>query len=125
MVVRDFDFFGMGTLPSETNAKLIVNADAVLSQAVSAKLFEAIARRGRELGQFANTVDLSQLASRDPPEVLRTSPSSFSAVYAVEEVLRCLVCEGSNHGLYYNGYRDNTPATGVSALTTCVSAARA
>jgi hypothetical protein len=61
VVVRDFDFFGMGTLPAETNAILIVNADAVLAQTVPTKLFEAIARWGSELRQFANTVDLSQL----------------------------------------------------------------
>jgi hypothetical protein len=46
VVVRDFDFFGMGTLPPETDAILIVNADAVLSQAVPAKLLEPIARWG-------------------------------------------------------------------------------
>jgi hypothetical protein len=49
MVVRDFDFFGMGTLPPETNAILIVNADAVLSQAGPAKLLETIARWCSEL----------------------------------------------------------------------------
>jgi len=39
MVVRDFDVGGIFTLPPETNAKLVVDTDAVLPNSVAAQSF--------------------------------------------------------------------------------------
>jgi hypothetical protein len=59
MVVCDLNFVGIAILPTETDAKLIVDSNAVLPFAATTQSFQSIARRNRQFGAVLDLVDLS------------------------------------------------------------------
>jgi len=58
VVVGDFDFVRIATLPTKADAILVVNPNAVLSTSVSAQTLKAVPRRYRQLSDIADTIDL-------------------------------------------------------------------
>src|SRR3954464_1072604 len=87
VIVHDLDLFCASVSPSETQAPLIVDADAVLAGAIPVQGLQAIAgRRGQEL-ECLGRVHLRELARgdlRDRAKSLRASclkegPSLFAA----------------------------------------------
>ena len=75
VVVRDFDLVGIATLPSEADAVLIVDADAVLPAAVATQALQAVPGRDRQIADTLHTVELVELALGDSPELLRAGPT--------------------------------------------------
>lgn len=75
MVVRDLDFVGITVLPAETNSILLIDANAVLTFAVTGQPFKAVAWRDRELPKVAHAVQLRELSPNDGPEVAWTRRS--------------------------------------------------
>ena len=67
MIVRDFNFVGIASLPSETNPILIVDPDTVLPAPVSAQPFEVIPSWNSELAKVSNSIDLIELPPANLP----------------------------------------------------------
>ena len=53
MIVRDFNFVGIASLPFETNPILIVDSNTVLSDPISAQPFEVIPSWNSELAKVS------------------------------------------------------------------------
>ena len=68
VVVRDFDIAGITLLPAVTNAKLIVDANAVLPASQTRERFEPIPRQNREFAQLTHAIELCQCARDDVPK---------------------------------------------------------
>jgi hypothetical protein len=54
VIIRDFDVVGISSLPSETDAILLVDSNAVLTPAVPRESLEPVTRWNRQLPQIAN-----------------------------------------------------------------------
>jgi hypothetical protein len=94
VVVDDLDIVGIASLPSEADAPLVVDANAVLAPAVALERLPLIAGRGRQVLENSSAVQIEQLpASRplDGPE-----PPNRPVV---EQFLHALVLEGPDHTL--------------------------
>jgi hypothetical protein len=68
MVITDFDICGVCTGPVEANPPLIVDADGILSLAISLESFETVSGRDgqiRECDGFIHLNDLAEGGSRD------------------------------------------------------------
>jgi len=76
MVVRDFDLVGIATLPTETDAVLIINANAVLSTPTATQAFKAIPGRNCQLANMTHTVELVELAAGNAPQIPRAGSAS-------------------------------------------------
>jgi hypothetical protein len=91
VVIDDLDIDGSLRRPDEAHSELIVDPDAVLSRAVAAKRFEAIARRYAQVVEQLGPLQLLQLTTRyrlDVPKPL--NPIAF------EQPLRVWALEGSD-----------------------------
>ena len=64
MVVDDFHFEGVTVAPAETNAPLIVYANAVLPLPVPAEGFKAVARGHAKILNRTGSMQVQQLSSR-------------------------------------------------------------
>jgi len=71
VVVNDLNIGRATIRPSETDPKLIVDSDAVLSLPVPLKGFQSVAGRDPEVLQDMSLVQLIQPASSPGPEVRR------------------------------------------------------
>src|SRR5436305_9572025 len=109
VVVGDFDFVCIVVLPAETNPVLIVDADAVLTGAISLQALQPVPGRHGELGKLADPVDLRQLPPCHRPQARWTYGARLLAAYAVKHILGALIGEGAYHGPYYNGRRNISP----------------
>src|SRR3546814_9421923 len=63
VVVDDLDIGGLRALPAKTHAELVVDANAVLTIAVAAQCFKAVARRDKQVVEASRPVALFELAS--------------------------------------------------------------
>lgn len=91
VVVRDFDFKGITGLPEETNAILIVDANAELTAAISTKDFQSVSRRNRKFAQVPYAVQLIQLSSCDGPQHPGTMLAGRRGVGSIKNVLGAAV----------------------------------
>jgi hypothetical protein len=112
VVVRDFDFVGITLLPAKTDPVLIVNSNTVLALAIPSQSFKAVTGGYPKLLQALDPVQLRQLAPHNWPEFDRTGPAGLTTIYAVEQVLRGFISEGTYHDMYYNVCRARKPARG-------------
>src|SRR3546814_7633829 len=64
VVVDDLDIGCLRALPAKTHAELVVDANAVLTLAVAAQCFKAVARRDTQVVEASRPVELFELASR-------------------------------------------------------------
>lgn len=67
MIIDNFNRFGSRFTPFETNPVLIINPDAVLSQAVSLQSLETIAGRNTQIIERDRRVNLIQFADGNIP----------------------------------------------------------
>jgi hypothetical protein len=58
VVIRDLDVVCIAILPSETNAVLVVDTNAVLTRAISLQPFYAVAGRNCQLQKLEGSIDL-------------------------------------------------------------------
>src|SRR6185312_4768911 len=93
MVVNDFNFMGVATLPEEADAPLVVDPDAVLAFAVALQGFQAIGWRNAEVIQGRRGIEHAELAARDLLDIGRQSPGCSSA----PDLLRLLVGKAPDH----------------------------
>ena len=93
MIVRYFDPFGAALAPDETNAPLVIDADAVLPDPVSLERFQPIAGRCRQILQFLRGMDLPQFSLRDTLNIGR-QPSRKPSV---KKRLALVIGEAADH----------------------------
>ena len=89
VVVGDLDTFRSGMRPGEAVVPLINNADAVLTLAISAEPFEAIAGRNPQIINGLRRIQNQKLAIRDPLQ-LRTE---FAYMFPLPDPLAIRVHE--------------------------------
>lgn len=65
MIVHDFYVEGIGFRPGETNAELIVNADAMLPLAITPQSFQVMSGDCRQVLQGFRCIQRGQPLSRD------------------------------------------------------------
>jgi hypothetical protein len=53
MIIYDFDFVRVSVFPDETDAPLVIDANAVPARSVALEGFEAVARRHPHVVQFS------------------------------------------------------------------------
>ena len=61
MIIHNFNVVRVFTVPAEANAPLVIDADAVLANAVAFQGFQAVAGRQRQVTQFARAIKLREL----------------------------------------------------------------
>jgi hypothetical protein len=97
MIVDYLHVFGVLTIPSETNPKLIVYANAVLASAIALKYFQTVTRRDFQKTQGGCRVNELEFTTRGRlDEFESTSGNAF------KQPLRIPVSEGFySHNLLY------------------------
>ena len=70
MIVDDLDVLSPERCPSEHDAILVVDSNAVLAFPVAFQRFELVARRNVQQPQFVDRIDLLELAPRDAPDLV-------------------------------------------------------
>ena len=78
VIVFDADFVGMAALPSERDAILLVDANAMATGVTALQAFQAIASGNREILELGGSVEQFQLPLSASPEVTRDSSSGTS-----------------------------------------------
>jgi len=101
MIVHDLDLFGPLVRPTEAEAELIVNTNAVLARAVPFQGFQSIARWNSQIVELARDLQLPQLASRHSCDI-RESPDKRS----FGKRLRIGTLKRLDHGIDSNASRD-------------------
>lgn len=79
MIVHDLDLIGIAVVPDKANAPLVVDADAVLTVAVTRKSLKAITGRDSQVIQVRSVMEHHQLALRPALDMFRepADPTAF------------------------------------------------
>ena len=72
MVINDFDMLRSRCRPMEADTELIVHSDTVLTSSVGLERFESVPRRNTEILQSSRDLQLTQLASSDTFDPLKS-----------------------------------------------------
>lgn len=65
VVIDDFDIGRTGSGPSETDTKLVVNPNAVLSRPFALERLQSVAWRHAQVAELTGNLELPKLAARD------------------------------------------------------------
>ena len=93
VVVDDLDVECIGNAPHEADAPLVVDADTVLTGAISLQGFETIARGNAKVGEGIGRIENDELAKRDALETCRQPAQAMT----VKERFRVGIAEGTYH----------------------------
>lgn len=83
MVIHNFHLMRVFTLPLETNAPLLIDANAMLAGAIAFERLQAVARGQRQIPQRPRAMNLRQLAERHALNLRRQAVVCFSAAKGV------------------------------------------
>jgi hypothetical protein len=97
VVVDDLDLFGSWRCPDEADAKLIVDANAVLTCSIAPQRLESIARRDTKILELLGRVDVVELPSGNHPKILGAQPSGGGRIHTVEDIFGRPVMEALDH----------------------------
>lgn len=64
MIVSHFDVVGVACLPTEADAPLVIDANAMLASAIARQSFQPIGRWNPQIVQALSDIELYQLAPR-------------------------------------------------------------
>jgi len=92
MVINDLHVESICVHPSKTNAKLVIDANAVLAVAGAAQSFQPVAWNRRKIFQTRGLMKLVQLPSRRPFDGLEPLRELI-----VEQQFRFIVPKGADH----------------------------
>ena len=92
MIIHDLDILGAGGRPAKAQAKLVVDADAVLAGTAALQGFQTVARRYAQVVQPFRDLQLPQLAPRYGGDVGEPLDGR-----AVRQGLRVGALEGFDH----------------------------
>jgi hypothetical protein len=93
MIIDDLDIVSVAPDPAEAEAKLVVDADAVLTEPIAGQLFEPIRGRHFQVGEGRGGVEHDELAKCDAQEI-RWESANF---VALEQAFRIVVAKTANH----------------------------
>src|SRR5262249_17926994 len=96
VIVFDADFVGMTLLPSERDAILIVDPNAVSARLVALQRLQTVAGRNYQILEPYGDVECLQFSLRDSPQFTRHSASGARVPFA-EQVGRRLVRKRLDH----------------------------
>ncbi len=120
MIIDDADLGGSEVGPTEDDAPLVVDADGMKTDEITAERLETVSRRHGEILKDAGTVHLDELAQGDPAD--RAEAPAF---LGEEEFLGLAVGEGLDHGGVQSGSIITSQVTSsISAAEDGVSSAR-
>ena len=100
VIVFDANFMGLSLLPSERDAILVVDPNAVRSCLIPLQRLESIAGRGREILESGRDVERLQLSLGDSPDFARDPPRRTRIAFP-KQVSRSLVTERLNQRSNY------------------------
>jgi hypothetical protein len=87
VIVRDLEFVGISSLPTETDPVLIVYPYAVFTGPGSTQNLKSIAGGNREVSQIPYPVDLVELPPGYRPDFQGADATRATGVSAVEDIL--------------------------------------
>ena len=93
MVVDNLNLIRIPVSPPKANAPLIVDANTVLTGAISFQLFKSIARRDSQVVKLLGGVYESELPQHRPMEAGRKAPDGL----ALKQPLRVPIGEALDH----------------------------
>ena len=93
MVVDDLDVEGIGGAPDETDAPLIVDADAVLARTIALERLEPIAGRDAKVSEGVGRIEDDEFPKRD---ALKAGGQTTREA-TLRERFRFGVAEGADH----------------------------
>ena len=93
MVIRDFHVVGVAVFPAETDAPLVVDADAVLAFPVAFERFEPVARRHAQVFKRRRCIEQDELAVHHSLKALRQPTGNKATV----NFLRFRIGEALDH----------------------------
>src|SRR5215213_6737328 len=96
VIVFDADFVGMSLLPSERDAILVVDLNAVTTGLIALQRLEPITGRDREIVESHRDVERLELSLRDSPNLVGNPPRRARISFA-KQVRRSLVAKGLDH----------------------------
>lgn len=94
MVVHDLDVVGVGVDPTEADPPLVVDADAVLSEAFGRELLQTVRWRHPEVGETGGGIEHEQFAKGGSVKIRWEPPDPFAS----EQTLGVGVTEAPDHG---------------------------
>jgi hypothetical protein len=97
MVVRDLDVARPFITPHKTNAKLVIDPDAVLAASVTMQSLKLIARWNAQRIKRNHGIQLIEFAAGDRPDLFWTRATSFMRVHTIEDVLCAARQKGTDH----------------------------
>src|SRR3989338_10638800 len=100
VIINDLYLIRIAAFPSETNAPLIIDANAVLPRAPPGKFLQTIARRHTKIRKLRRRVEHPQFTHRAPVDSRRQSVRSL----ALKNILGINVPKASDH-TNDNGWR--------------------
>jgi hypothetical protein len=81
VVIHDFNALDVPVAPEEAYAPLVVDANAVLADAIAFQCLKPVARRALQVAQLAGAVQILQLAAGGILDVIGKPPGTFTAKY--------------------------------------------
>lgn len=93
MIVDDLHVMRLIADPAETDPPLVVDANAMLSEAIGRELLQMVRGRNSEVGEACCGVQDEQLSKNDSMKVRRQPSDPFS----FEKSFRVWVAKASNH----------------------------
>jgi len=114
VVVCDFNFIDISSLPSKANPVLIVDSNTVPPAPVPTQPFEVIAPWNSKFVKISDSIDLIEFPPGHLPQIPGTGSSSHGRVNAVKDLLGASATERAYHGPHYNEVRDRSQALAES-----------
>lgn len=87
VVICDFDFVGIFSLPTETNSILIVDADTMLTLPITAESLQTISGWDGEIAKVANPIQKIESSLRNRPQRARTDLPCRTRIDSIENVV--------------------------------------
>src|SRR5688572_17710674 len=97
MIVNYLDVLGPSFRPSETNPKLVVNADTMLPFSVSFQRFKPISGRHSKVVELHGRIKLVELPKGDIPQISRKQPPGIGRIYAIKDIFSAFISERPDH----------------------------
>ncbi len=94
MIVNDFDIVSVSVAPDETNPKLVIDADAVLTGSIALQSLQAVAWRNPQVFKPCGAVESEKFPQCCPPETRRRNPPTLACL---PEPPRFFIAKAPNH----------------------------
>lgn len=95
MIIDDLDLVCVSSFPAETDPPLIIDPDAVLTDAISSQLLQSVSWRDTEILKGFRRIQQSKFAKRRSLDIRSHLPNRVP----VEEPLRLPIAKALDHAL--------------------------